>query len=65
VDIEDLSAARVPVRIVRPQGVTGPRPAILHIHGAGWVFGNRDTYDRLVRELAHGVGTTATASAAR
>jgi acetyl esterase/lipase len=30
---------------------------ILYIHGAGWVFGNAHTHDRLVRELA--VGTDA------
>lgn len=29
---------------------------ILYIHGAGWVFGNAHTHDRLVRELAVGVG---------
>jgi acetyl esterase len=46
----------VPVRIVRPAGVTGVLPAILYIHGAGWVFGNPDTHDRLVRELAVGAG---------
>ncbi len=27
---------------------------ILYIHGAGWVFGNAHTHDRLVRELAVG-----------
>ncbi|MFE1550907.1 alpha/beta hydrolase [Streptomyces sp. NPDC058718] len=47
----------VRARIVRPRGVTGPLPVILYIHGAGWVFGNAHTHDRLVRELA--VGTRA------
>ena len=27
---------------------------ILYIHGAGWVFGDAHTHDRLVRELAVG-----------
>jgi acetyl esterase len=31
---------------------------VLYIHGAGWVFGDADTHDRLVRELATGVGAT-------
>jgi acetyl esterase/lipase len=44
----------VSVRIVRPAGVTGALPPILYIHGAGWVFGNAGTHDRLVRELAVG-----------
>jgi acetyl esterase/lipase len=42
-------------RIVRPAGATGTLPVILHIHGAGWVFGNAHTHDRLVRGLATGV----------
>src|SRR2546423_1210860 len=40
--------------IVRPAGATGPLPVIIYIHGAGWVFGNAHTHDRLVRELAAG-----------
>ncbi|MEU1517454.1 alpha/beta hydrolase [Streptomyces sp. NPDC005811] len=44
----------VRARIVRPTGVGGVLPVILYIHGAGWVFGNAHTHDRLVRELAVG-----------
>lgn len=44
----------VSVRIVKPAGSTEVLPAILYIHGAGWVFGNAHTHDRLVRELAVG-----------
>src|ERR687887_1456996 len=46
----------VRVRIVRPPDVTGTLPAILYMHGGGWVLGNAHTHDRLVRELAVGVG---------
>ncbi|MER5964656.1 alpha/beta hydrolase [Streptomyces sp. NPDC002057] len=46
----------VRVRIVRPHGATGPLPVVLYLHGAGWVFGNAHTHDRLVRELAVGTG---------
>lgn len=46
----------VRARIVRPAGVEGVLPVILYIHGAGWVFGNAHTHDRLVRELAVGAG---------
>ncbi|MEU0743613.1 alpha/beta hydrolase [Streptomyces sp. NPDC006134] len=46
----------VRVRIVRPAGAEGPLPVIVYIHGAGWVFGNAHTHDRLVRELAVGAG---------
>ncbi|MFJ9722150.1 alpha/beta hydrolase [Streptomyces sp. NPDC101209] len=44
----------VRARVVRPAGATGTLPVILYIHGAGWVFGNAHTHDRLVRELAVG-----------
>ena len=46
----------VRARVVRPAGATGTLPVILYIHGAGWVFGNAHTHDRLVRELAVGTG---------
>ncbi|MFJ2160735.1 alpha/beta hydrolase [Streptomyces sp. NPDC087856] len=45
---------QVRTRVVRPAGVTGTLPVIIYIHGAGWVFGNAHTHDRLVRELAVG-----------
>ncbi|MFJ1671576.1 alpha/beta hydrolase [Streptomyces bottropensis] len=45
---------RVRARLVRPAGATGTLAVILYIHGAGWVFGNAHTHDRLVRELAVG-----------
>jgi acetyl esterase len=46
----------VRVRIVRPPGASGTLPVILYMHGGGWVLGNADTHDRLVRELAVGIG---------
>ncbi|MFD9192396.1 alpha/beta hydrolase [Streptomyces phaeochromogenes] len=45
---------QVRARIVRPAGASGVLPVIIYIHGAGWVFGNAHTHDRLVRELAVG-----------
>src|SRR5437868_3525291 len=47
----------VRVRIVRPPDAVGTLPVILYMHGGGWVLGDADTHDRLVRELA--VGTDA------
>lgn len=44
----------VRARLVKPAGATDTLPVILYIHGAGWVFGNAHTHDRLVRELAVG-----------
>ncbi|MFB7668770.1 alpha/beta hydrolase [Kitasatospora sp. NPDC056138] len=44
------------VTVFRPSDATGPLPVILYIHGAGWVFGNSHTHDRLVRTLARRTG---------
>jgi acetyl esterase len=46
----------VRIRIVKPKGATGVLPVVLYVHGAGWVFGNAHTHDRLVRDLAVGTG---------
>jgi len=57
VDEEWVTAADgTKARIIKPAGATGVLPVILYIHGAGWVFGNAHTHDRLVRELAVGAG---------
>jgi acetyl esterase len=55
-DVEDLMipggpSGQVSIRIFRPVGATGTLPVLLYTHGAGWVFGNAHTHDRLVREL--------------
>jgi len=44
----------VRVRIVRPPEASGTLPVVLYMHGGGWVLGNADTHDRLVREIAVG-----------
>ena len=46
----------VPVRIVRPAGTADVLPAVIYIHGGGWILGDRNTHDRLVREIAVGAG---------
>jgi acetyl esterase len=55
IDIPGGPTGAVKVRIVRPKGATGTLPVILYTHGAGWVFGDAHTHDRLVRDLAVGV----------
>jgi acetyl esterase len=49
-------AGEVRVRIIKPRGATGLLPVIVYMHGGGWILGNADTHDRLVRELAVGAG---------
>ncbi|MEV4000487.1 alpha/beta hydrolase [Streptomyces halstedii] len=54
VTVQGGPTGTVQARIVRPTGASGPLPVVLYIHGAGWVFGNAHTHDRLVGELAVG-----------
>ncbi|WP_431950397.1 alpha/beta hydrolase [Nocardia lijiangensis] len=54
ITVEGGPTGSVPVRIVKPAGAAGPLPVILYAHGAGWVFGDAHTHDRLVRDLALG-----------
>jgi acetyl esterase len=42
------------IRIYRPESAKGPLPVVIYTHGGGWVLGDRDTHDRLVRELTIG-----------
>jgi acetyl esterase len=49
-------AGDVRVRIIKPQGAAGMLPVIVYMHGGGWILGNAQTHDRLVRELAVGAG---------
>jgi acetyl esterase len=44
----------VAIRIVRPAGAAEVLPAVMYFHGGGWILGDRDTHDRLVREIAVG-----------
>jgi acetyl esterase len=58
-DIEDRvlpvgPQGEVSIRIVRPKDVKETLPAIMYFHGGGWVLGDKDTHDRLIREIANG-----------
>jgi len=50
--IETTEAAGITLAIVRPTHLAGPLPAVLYMHGGGWVLGGIDTHARLVREVA-------------
>jgi acetyl esterase len=57
--IEDIAlpvgpTGSVPIRIIRPVGTAEALPVVMYFHGGGWVLGDRDTHDRLVREIAVG-----------
>jgi len=44
----------VRIRIVRPQGAKASLPIVMHFHGGGWILGDKDTHDRMTREIAVG-----------
>ena len=48
---------RTNIRVYRPGKFNGQLPVVIYTHGGGWVLGDRETHDRLVRELT--VGTNA------
>lgn len=51
ITVEGGPTGSVSVRIIKPKGATEPLPVILYTHGAGWVFGDSHTHDRLIRDL--------------
>jgi acetyl esterase len=62
-DIEDATfpvgpTGSVRVRLVRPPGASGKLPAVVYLHGGGWILGDLETHDRLVREIANRAGVT-------
>jgi acetyl esterase len=57
--IEDITlpvgpTGSVPIRVVRPVGAAELLPVVMYFHGGGWILGDRNTHDRLVREIAVG-----------
>lgn len=52
--IEDGPSDEVSIRIVRPKNAGATLPVVVYIHGGGWVSGNANTHDYLIRQLAVG-----------
>ncbi|MCB0209160.1 MAG: alpha/beta hydrolase [Anaerolineae bacterium] len=48
----------IDLRIIRPPGITSLLPGVIYFHGGGWVTGDSDTHDRLLRELVNATQTT-------
>jgi len=46
----------IAARLYVPEGVPRTSPALVYLHGGGWVIGSPDTHDRLARELAAAIG---------
>jgi len=56
-EVEDLEVdgplRAIPLRIYRPVGAAAP-PTLIYLHGGGWVVGNLETHDRVMRLLCEG-----------
>jgi acetyl esterase/lipase len=56
-DVEQVAvSATAGVRVHRPGGATTPRPALLWIHGGGYVVGSARLGDRMMRRMARTLG---------
>ncbi len=57
----DLTVTRdrrqIPVRVYRPLR-EAMQPAVLYMHGGGWVLGSLETHDDMCAEIAEGAGVT-------
>jgi len=53
--VADTEAGPVRLRIYDP-GVAKPAPALVYMHGGGWVLFSLDTHDRVMREYAARAG---------
>lgn len=52
INVEDIG--EVDVRFVRPKGTNDKiLPMILYLHGGGWILGDKESHDMLVRKLAN------------
>ncbi|HEX2529300.1 MAG TPA: alpha/beta hydrolase [Geminicoccus sp.] len=58
--VEDIvleaSPRPVPVRLYVPEGAAETGPAIIYLHGGGWVICSLDTHDGVCRRLANASG---------
>lgn len=58
-DIEDFTIPVGPkghtnIRIIRPKNSELKLPVVMYFHGGGWILGDKDIYDSIVREISNG-----------
>lgn len=51
-EISTANADTITLRIVRPPGNKEKLPAIIYIHGGGWVMGDKVSHENLIKKLA-------------
>ncbi len=45
-------AGPIPLRLYRPERVESAGPALIYVHGGGWVLGDLDSHDKVCRAIA-------------
>ena len=53
IDVFTESAGTVSIRLVRPHNSNEILPVIIYLHGGGWILGDKETHDMLIRKLAN------------
>lgn len=54
--VSDQRAGDVPLRLVAPREPAADRPALLYLHGGGWLLGDLDSHGFLAARLARRLG---------
>jgi acetyl esterase len=58
-EVRDLAApgvgGEIPLRLYRPD-CAAPQPALVYLHGGGWVLGDIPTHEKICTEIVHGAG---------
>lgn len=54
-----VNGKSIHLNIVKPKGVTATLPVFMFFHGGGWILGDFQTHERLVRDLVVGSGAAA------
>lgn len=51
--ISSSKAEKIDIRTIKPKTKTGKLPAIIYAHGGGWVMGDKEAYDMLIKRIAN------------
>ncbi len=51
-EISTETHEKISLRIYKPKNTNEKLPAILYIHGGGWILGGKESWDRFLRQLA-------------
>ncbi|WP_031280138.1 alpha/beta hydrolase [Pantoea dispersa] len=55
----NVDGGTIKLNIVKPRGVQGTLPVFMFFHGGGWILGDFQTHERLVRDLVTESGAAA------